>query len=136
MVFCGLLPRFSAPFSVFLPLLLAGPAHLQPTAQVRKTTAERLHIRILTIEDKFPGVAVDSVLALLTETAWMGPLEGCLGPRDALYPLLDIPVPAVRMGVSCPAGQDHGAGAGARTGAGSRGETYDSYGALVKEAGY
>lgn len=104
--------------------------------KVRKTTAERLHIRILTIEDKFPGVAVDSVLALLTETAWMGPLEGCLGPRDALYPLLDIPVPAVRMGVSRLAGQDHGAGAGARTGAGSRGETYDSYGALVKEAGY
>jgi hypothetical protein len=113
--------------------------------QVRKTTAERLYVRILTIEDKFPTAAVDSVLAVLTETPWMGPLPGCVGPRDSLYAFLDVAMPGHRSGIGGTAGQlvettteevnDHCPVDAPATASGD-GETFDSYGALVKEAGY
>jgi hypothetical protein len=132
------LPCPHPPTHVCLPCVRVG-------AQVRKTTAERLYIRVLTIEDKFPGVGVDAVLAVLTQTPWMGALAACLPPRDSLYPLFGLTPPAARLGLAGvdrvqgeagghPELSDH-APVEARGGAGDA-EAYDSYGALVKEAGY
>jgi hypothetical protein len=113
--------------------------------QVRKTTAEKLYVRILTMEDKFPGASVDGVLAVLTDTAWSGPIAVCLRQRDLLYGMFGMEVPSVRSGLGATdqhvmaestAHTDDAPGAPGATTRGDGGDDFDSYGALVKEAGY
>lgn len=125
-----------------------------PFPRIRKGTAERLYVRLLTIDDLFtvsqgclPTVDVDAALQLLTVTPWDTPAvsEEIIAARDSLYALLGQAVPDVRS--AGPGGQEvfgqggaaAGAGAAAAAGKGGAGAAEaeaGDYGALVREMGY
>ena len=75
------------------------------------------------------------MLRILSETPWGAELAASLGPRDELYPLLGLEVPAERMGVSA---ADAALASGAERGGGGGGgdAPVEGYGALAAEAGY
>ncbi len=74
------------------------------------------------------------MLAVLAETPWDGALAAVLAPRDSLYGLLRVPMPAVRMGCSA---EDEALAAGVAAAADAPdAENFDSYGALARDAGY
>jgi Tubulin folding cofactor D C terminal len=124
-----------------------------PFPKLRRQTAEKLYVRLLTVGLPSSATAhnsaakLDDALDLLTSTPWDGPLEGVLPQRDMLYPLLGITTPPeARSGVdpsifSLESSGSGGAGAGGRAGGGGAGGGDDGlldegYGNLVKDAGY
>ena len=139
---------FSVRFGTGLPVIPDLVCRcLTAAVQVRKVTAEKLYIRVLTLEDKFPGGAVDVLLNVLSQTPWAGPVAPCVTARDSLYSAIGLgEPPAARLGVGAVDRVfDDAAAAGAGGGdasrdpgaAGGRGDgTFDSYESLVKETGY
>jgi hypothetical protein len=145
--------------------LLVCDLLLHPFPRVRKTTAERLYVRLLTLDEEMwrgeggagaggDGVNVDAAQAVLTEAPWdadaaMG--DGVLlAARDSLYARLGLAgdggaLPAVRSGVGEGAtmwtrrtgGASVGGGAGGGgAGGGAAAAAAEDYGDLVREMGY
>ena len=104
--------------------------------QVRKSTAERAYIGLLTLDDtafagdagdgSSRGVSVETALTVLSETPWDNDAASAavLAARDRLYALLGCAMPASRSGVdpavfgtSALTGRGGASGAGAGAGA-------------------
>ena len=113
-----------------------------PFPRVRKTTADKLYVRLLSLEPSSFGAnqeSIDEAAQLITETAWDEPFSSrLLDARDALYPKFNLTPPEGRMGTSA---QDramaNGEGRGGSGGGGDAGdEDFSSYGALYRASGY
>jgi len=114
-----------------------------PFPRVRKTTADKLYVRLLSLEPSSFGAnqeSIDEAAQLITETAWDEPFSSrLLDARDALYPKFNLTPPEGRMGTSA---QDramaNGEGRGGSGGGGGDAgdEDFSSYGALYRASGY
>ncbi|KAK9814241.1 hypothetical protein WJX72_002759 [[Myrmecia] bisecta] len=84
-------PVRSAALQALLTLLLNN------FPKVRKYTAEQLYVRVLSLEGdpSIDDAQADSLLDLLTETAWDGPLEVIRAARASLYAPLGLTQAAV-----------------------------------------
>ena len=150
------IPLPPSPSSGAVGLLLELLGH--PFPRVRKTTAEGMYVRLLTLEgtagwgeaaaappsfsSATDGVASTppsaterhaEVVAILTSTPWESEdLAGAvLPPRDHLYALLGVLPPGVK--------EEAGGGVKGKAGGGGGGgaaPAADDYGALVREMGY
>jgi hypothetical protein len=117
-----------------------------PFPRVRKATAERLYVRLLSLEASaasLPGATqdgIDAAAAAIAETAWDEPLVAvCVPARDALYARFALEPPEGRMGSreeDRAMERGDGGAAGGAGGAGGEGEDLNSYGALFRSAGY
>jgi hypothetical protein len=139
-------PRAMAAAGLFLALLDAPPparaaalaalllllAH--PFPRLRKATAERLYVRLLVEEGDAQGTL--EAVALLADTQWESE-AAARAARTTLAAALLVEEPA-EDAWGAAAGVGGGAAAGAREGGGGAGapESFDSYGALAREAGY
>ena len=113
-----------------------------PFPRVRKTTADKFYVRLLSLEPITFGTSqdlIDEAAQLITETAWDEPLSSqLLNARDALYPKFHLVPPEGRMGTSA---QDRAMASGENSsrggGNGDAGEEdFSSYGALYRASGY
>ena len=102
-------------------LLLLG--HRYP--KVRKVVAEQFYSASLIVDDVIPAESLESVLRLLSETAWDGQRAAAKTARDQLFPLLGVPKPAVKAPAQ----------AGKKKKRADQGQSYE-YAALVREVGY
>eukprot|EP01138_Halocafeteria_seosinensis_P011721 gb/GECG01011978.1/.p1 GENE.gb/GECG01011978.1/~~gb/GECG01011978.1/.p1 ORF type:complete len:1494 (+),score=189.78 gb/GECG01011978.1/:1-4482(+) len=138
-VFLGLL-SFASPAldsSLLATLDLMG----HPFPKIRKVTAEKLYVRIMTLVDLpiFQGEQGqqnhESLVQILTETQWDGDLSNVILARDKCYPLFCLETPEKRMGAVAEDGTMYGGflEQSAKMGGGNEDESYK---ALVKEAGY
>jgi HEAT repeat protein len=140
-LYLGLL-HFSPPASQNAALAILDLL-CHPFPRVRKTTADKLYVRLLSLEPASFGTSQDSIdeaAQLITETVWDEPFSSrLLDARDALYPKFNLTPPEGRMGTSA---QDHAMASGeGRSGAGGGGgdagdEDFSSYGALYRASGY
>ena len=91
--------------------------------QVRKIVAEQFYTVGLIIDDLVPGEALDTVLNILSETAWDGARGPAQTARDLLFPLLGVPKPAAAARKAKKVKEE-------------KADELESYAALVAEMGY
>lgn len=116
--------------------------------RVRKSVAEALYVRLLTLDEldfalpaaaaPSPTADADAALALLADTAWDGALATARAQRAALRALLGVEPSAEALAAEA-AADARGEGGSARGGGGGAGDGLEddrSYGALVREMGY
>ena len=114
--------------------------------RVRKSVAEALYVRLLTLDEldfslqpeasAAPAPAADAALALLADTAWDGSLAIARAQRAALHGLLGVAPSAEAAAAEAAADAREGGGARGGGAAGDGFEEDRSYGALVREMGY
>ena len=113
---------------------------VHPFPRVRKTTAERLYVRLLTMDAAgVAGLCDRMVLDILTDCRWDASLDVAGTARDKIYPLLLGSPPPERSGVDVShdaptASRSRGSAAGGR--AGSSTVVDEGYSSLVRDAGY
>eukprot|EP00041_Stephanoeca_diplocostata_P031627 m.989891 g.989891 ORF g.989891 m.989891 type:complete len:1244 (-) comp23999_c0_seq3:287-4018(-) len=97
-VLCGLIGSTEAVRKRALSTLLVYLCHKYP--RVRKFTAEKLYVALLSLEDVFPedvGSAVDDIL---TETRWDDDVKEARIERNKICDLLGIPKPKLKAKAS------------------------------------
>ena len=100
-----------------------SPPALALSPQVRKVVAEQFYTVGLIIDDLVPEEALDTVLNILSETAWDGARGPAQTARDLLFPLLGVPKPAAAARKAKKVKEE-------------KPDELESYAALVAEMGY
>lgn len=94
-VLCGLIGGTVSVRQRTLSTLLVYLCHKYP--RVRKFTAEKLYVALLSLEDVFPEDVGSAVDAILTETKWDDDVKAARLERNKICDLLGIPKPKLKV---------------------------------------
>ncbi|KAF4045773.1 Tubulin folding cofactor D C terminal [Phytophthora infestans] len=106
---CTAVPKLSAAISVLIGLLPSDPGTESKTLRalvlflghkfpkVRKMTAEKLYTRLLLQDEVIEEEKYDTVVEILSETAWDGSISQVLSARNELLELLGMDLPSKKL---------------------------------------